>query len=119
MKTEDKERIRLGCIRVFLQFMFFMNLIAAFMNLSLLWNHDKTVDTPHILMGAGLNFLNAVFAYFLMKQKKVGFYGISMNAVTAIVLNHSLGLPLEYAVLSVLNPILLYFLIRPYWDSLN
>jgi len=119
MKTEDKERIRIGCIRVFLQFMFFMNLIAAFINLSLLFSKEKTVDTPHILMGSGLNFLNAVFAYFLMKQKKVGFYGIAINAITAIILNNSMGLQLEYAVLSILNPILLYALIRPYWDTLN
>ncbi len=118
MDQEKKEIIRYGCMRSLLRFIMLANIAAGIFNLLSL-NENVTLSTATILIGSGINFLNALFAYFLLNFKKIGFYGICINAVTAIIINTSVGLPIHLAALSLLNPILVYLMIRPYWKQLQ
>ena len=117
MDQGKTEFVRFGCMRSMLRFIMIANIMAGFLNIYSM-NETINIAPATIYIGSGINFLNALFAYFLLKFRKIGIYGLAINAVTSIIINTSIGYPIHLAAMSLLNPILVYLLIRPYWKHL-
>ena len=118
MDQQQKEALRYGCLRSLLRFIMLANIFGGLVNLFSI-SETVTISPVTILIGSGINFLNALFAYFLLNFARIGFYGLCINAITAIIVNTSIGYPIHLAALSLFNPILVYLMIKPYWKQLH
>ncbi|MEX0289474.1 MAG: hypothetical protein AB3N14_10230 [Flavobacteriaceae bacterium] len=120
---------RHGCLTALLIFMIVINAITAlsylFMGDTISQNFPGGVSNTTMFTLALFGFANIIFAIFLFKWKKIGFWGFVGSSLVALAINLNIGLSIGQSLLGLLGVAILYGVLQikqndvSGWDNLE
>lgn len=126
-KFESKERH--GCVTAWLVMMIVVNSITSciyfFAGDKFTQHSPVKISSGMLIMIGILGVANVIFSIFLLKWRKLGFFGFVVTSLAALIINISLGLGPLSAIFGLLGVVLLYGILqikqgnRSTWEQLE
>lgn len=107
---------RHGCVTAWLVFAIIVNSLTALVYLFasdvIVKNLPHEVSQPMILLLGALSVANVVFAFLLLRWKKIGFWGFAVSSVAVLAINISIGLSVGQSLLGSVGLGILYGILQ-------
>ncbi len=126
---QNQNKQRHGCVTAWLVFMIIVNSISGLANI--FYNDiiarqigNSSAGMFIVLLGV-LGLLNVLFAVFILKWKKMGFWGFAGTSVVACVINVAVGLPVGQSLFGLIGMGILYAILqfsannKTAWENLD
>lgn len=120
---------RHGCVTAWLVFIIVVNSLTAllyfFATDLITKNLPGDVSKPMIMLLGAVGIANVVFAFLLLRWKKIGFWGFILTSIGTFAINVSIGLGVGQSILGLIGVAILYGILQikqnneTTWQNLN
>lgn len=114
--AHDAPPQRHGCVTAWLVLIIAANSLAAlvyfFATDLVTRNLPHEVSTTMIMLLGGLGIANVVFAFLLLRWKKIGFWGFAISAVATLAINLSIGLGIGQSLFGLVGVVVLFGILQ-------
>lgn len=125
----NPEKQRHGCVTAWLVFIIVVNSLTALLYLFasdlITKNLPGDVSEAMIMLLGAIGIANVVFAFLLLRWKKIGFWGFILTSIAAFAINVSIGFGVGQSLLGLVGVAILYGILQikqnneTTWENLN
>ena len=122
-ETSENPKQRHGCVTTWLILVIILNSLIALLYLFagdiIAQNFPGGISNSMLILLAVLGIANVVFSVMLLNWKKIGFWGVILSSIVALVVNLSIGIGIAQSIVGLIGVVVLYGVLQIKKDNIS